>query len=211
MKQIADLISREPHIVPDLTFESFWRECPRKIGRKDAEKVYEKLSGGDRIRAIDGMIRHREGNPQWQNQALIPHPATFLRQERWNDDFTLAPRDEVIQGQTESPSNMVWSAMTQMFGNRWVDNYGKEPAKVPVWHSQLERLPIEQITRGLQETRDRGLQHPPSLPQFISFCKASRPLAALRALPRPEVPESVVDEALAQIEDPIIKKYLKKG
>ncbi len=200
----------EPALPPDLSFDRFWREYPRKTGDKaKARKLFDGLATGDRQAAIDGAIFHREHNPQWQDHSLITHPTTFLNQRRWENDITRRPQDEAIAAQSNSPGNMVWSAMVQMFGKRWIDSFGKDPAKFPVWGTQLDRLSEYQVLRGIAEVRDRKLEHPPSLPQFIGYCRVVD-LPELKSLPRPDVPESVVNAALDLL-DPSVRKYLEGG
>lgn len=67
-------------------FETFWQFYPRKVGKGDARKAFVaaiKLTTiEDMLAAIERYKRHK---PDWQH---FCHPGTWLRQERWEDDWT---------------------------------------------------------------------------------------------------------------------------
>ena len=68
-----------------VTFEEFWEAYDYKVGKKKAEAVWAQKTEGDRIkalRAIKPYNYHLATNPR----AKL-HPETFLRNERYNDDF----------------------------------------------------------------------------------------------------------------------------
>lgn len=72
-------------------FGDFWEKWPksRRSSRPKAQKSYEKAikSGVSHEQIIDGLQRHRAVWGQWSShdEQFIPHPATWLNQERWND------------------------------------------------------------------------------------------------------------------------------
>jgi hypothetical protein len=68
-----------------IAFEEFWAIYPRKVGKIDAQKAYEKailLTTIDKIRVAAQSLaaRSKTMEPQY-----IPHPATWLNQGRWDD------------------------------------------------------------------------------------------------------------------------------
>ena len=70
-------------------FEEFWRAYPRKVGKGAARKAYLKvmelrLATHDVV--ISAVLRYI---PLWATKKprFIPHPATWLNQERWEDDI----------------------------------------------------------------------------------------------------------------------------
>ncbi len=66
------------------TFDNFWWAYPRKVGRKPAKAVWDKLTlYGVKPEAImAGLRRYMADKPDWQAWC---HPVTFLRQERFSD------------------------------------------------------------------------------------------------------------------------------
>lgn len=73
-------------------FERFWREYPRKIARKDAEKAWSKIP---LHKLVDVMNAVRLHTLAWKQQGtekqFIPYPATWLRGARWEDEIEVAP------------------------------------------------------------------------------------------------------------------------
>lgn len=69
-------------------FEKFWGVYPRKVGKAAALKAFEKAAKkADPAYIIMYVITWcNQGNlPEMQ---YIPHPTTWLNQERWNDDLS---------------------------------------------------------------------------------------------------------------------------
>lgn len=67
-------------------FERFWNAYPRRIGKGAARKAFEKalkLATGDEI--MTGLRRQASYFAS-QEQRFIPHPTTWLNQERWADE-----------------------------------------------------------------------------------------------------------------------------
>lgn len=64
-------------------FSTFWSRYPKRVGRRDAEKAFEragKRADFDAIMAgLDRYVRKRDDRP-WCN------PATWLNQDRWTDE-----------------------------------------------------------------------------------------------------------------------------
>lgn len=70
-------------------FEQFWNEYPRKVAKKKAQTLFAKLKLGEELFSkIMAALRAQKLSSQWQNPTYIPHPTTWLSQERWNDEFT---------------------------------------------------------------------------------------------------------------------------
>jgi len=73
-----------------LRFEKWWQNYPRKESRKKAEERFLALTEIKRLECEDKT-------PGWLNAhktagtpiQYIPHPTTFLNQERWNDDVSV--------------------------------------------------------------------------------------------------------------------------
>ena len=91
--------TRQPTAKPktdrDAAFEAFWKAYPRKVGKPDAKTKFStacKRFPLDEI--MEGLARYKfRDDPQY-----IPHPATWLHQERWRD---------VQQDLTDDPYGLV--------------------------------------------------------------------------------------------------------
>lgn len=71
-----------------MTFEDFWKMYPRKVGKKKARTLFDKISPALH-KQIEEAIENYKLTEQWQkeNGKFIPHPYTFLYQERWEDEI----------------------------------------------------------------------------------------------------------------------------
>lgn len=70
-------------------FESFWRAYPRRVGKGAAKKVWGRLNVSAQLQdAMMQALTWQCQRLQWQRDGgqFIPHPATWLRQERWLDE-----------------------------------------------------------------------------------------------------------------------------
>ena len=94
--------SRSISIIPQL-FERFWEAYPRKVGKAAAEKSFAKCVGKDRETQqaiLDQMLKALEWQKrtdQWQEAEFIPHPATWLNQQRWKDEPAIDPAEADAQ------------------------------------------------------------------------------------------------------------------
>ena len=73
-------------------FESFWKIYPRKIGKGLARKAYEKALKKNGVEKINSAAVVFAENSKSKDPKFIPHPSTWLNQERW-DDVIDAPKD----------------------------------------------------------------------------------------------------------------------
>lgn len=67
-------------------FEQFWKAYPRRIGKGAARKSFEKAL---KLESFDGIMAglHRQmAYYASKEQQFIPHPTTWLNQERWSDE-----------------------------------------------------------------------------------------------------------------------------
>ena len=75
----------------DALFDKFWSEYPRKVGKGDAHKAWDKLKltvDSALPDIIFAALEQQKGWDQWQREGgrYIPHPATWLNQQRWEDE-----------------------------------------------------------------------------------------------------------------------------
>ena len=72
----------------DDAFDQFWSVYPRKVGKKDAVKVWNQIRPNPDLtnQIVQGVERWKRSE-QWTKDdgRFIPYPATFLRGERWNE------------------------------------------------------------------------------------------------------------------------------
>ena len=69
-------------------FDVFWRAYPRKTGKGDARKKFTRALEKTTFETIMNALERVKSSAQWQRDGgqFIPHPATWLNQERWDDD-----------------------------------------------------------------------------------------------------------------------------
>lgn len=85
------------------TFEDFWAIWPKREAKKDARRAWEKLRAQDKIAAVTALPQHVA---RWRREGRvrnhIPHPATWLNGERWEDELgeIFAPVQRVASGQS---------------------------------------------------------------------------------------------------------------
>lgn len=83
-------------------FEEFWSEYPRKVSRKAALRAFRTAVGDGRLcdsrrealfRDVMRGLRAHKRSSQWNRDGgqYIPHPSTWLNQERWNDEVDCDP------------------------------------------------------------------------------------------------------------------------
>lgn len=108
-------------------FEKFWNEYPRKVAKKKALASYEKIENlevtHEKIMAALNAYKQSE---QWQEKhgQFIPHPATWLNQERWNDEPPRkAEKKAFYHGQPMQKFNGKWKVLEK---GQWNWYGGKE-------------------------------------------------------------------------------------
>lgn len=69
-------------------FDTFWSAYPRKVGKGAAKKSFEKALKKTDLKTILNAVEAQKQSTQWQRDGgdFIPYPATWLNQERWDDD-----------------------------------------------------------------------------------------------------------------------------
>lgn len=72
------------------SFEAFWGVYPRKIGKGAARVAFEKAIKKASPITILAMAGAYANKPDLPDLQFIPHPATWLNQERWTDDLNAA-------------------------------------------------------------------------------------------------------------------------
>lgn len=71
----------------DAAFEAFWIEYPVHRGKKTARDIWKRKNLDERIDdLVEDVTRRVAKDDQWK-RGFIPHPSTYLRQERWEDEL----------------------------------------------------------------------------------------------------------------------------
>ena len=69
-------------------FEEFWAAYPRKVGKEDARKAFVKLNPDAGLLAVmlDAVATSAKSEHWAKDKQFIPHPATWIRGKRWQDE-----------------------------------------------------------------------------------------------------------------------------
>lgn len=72
----------------DAAWVRFWADYPRKTAKAEARKAFtkawKKLPDGDEEQILTGGLERAKAS--WVDAQFIPHAATWLNGERWNDE-----------------------------------------------------------------------------------------------------------------------------
>ena len=76
-------------------FDEFWSLYPRKLAKAAARKAWAKLTPEQQLMAAKAIDTHCQ---YWKTKEteleFIPHPATWLNQERWEDELVIEPKKQ---------------------------------------------------------------------------------------------------------------------
>lgn len=98
--QLALVDSPSPE--PDrASFDLFWSHYPRKVGKKEARLVWDRIKPSwnlyyQIIENIQARVDAEEWTPE--RKRYIPHAATYLSKERWEDEVMPAPASQPNRG-----------------------------------------------------------------------------------------------------------------
>ena len=77
-----------------MTFENFWSQYPKKVGKLTAKRSWEKLSQENQQKALEAIVEHRKywtaKGTEWE---FIPHASTWLNQERFEDELVIEQKE----------------------------------------------------------------------------------------------------------------------
>ena len=90
-------------------FDVFWSLYPRKVGKKVAKESFQKKGCSAIMAKIELAIGDQSKSEDWQrdNGRYIPHPATWLNQERWDDEGTVAPKRKSLFDKPETKGELL--------------------------------------------------------------------------------------------------------
>ena len=85
------------------SFDLFWAKYPRRDGKKDALKAWNKLNPDEALfKRIMVSLEAQIQTAQWQKAMREPGmpyvklPAGWLRSERWNDEAICGPKEPTL-------------------------------------------------------------------------------------------------------------------
>lgn len=69
-------------------FKTFYAAYPRRVGRPEAWRAWKQMDGDSRLDPIMAGLERWRLSAQWMKDGgqFIPHPSTWLRQKRWEDE-----------------------------------------------------------------------------------------------------------------------------
>jgi hypothetical protein len=78
----------KPYSTIEEAFESFWNEYPNRKGKGKAREAFKKAIKKTGISTMVEAVRKQRQGSQWKKDEgrYIPYPATWLNQERWEDE-----------------------------------------------------------------------------------------------------------------------------
>ena len=67
-------------------FDHFWALYPRRVAKLAARKAWAKVDPAQHVAILEALVSWR---PVWRDkdQEYLPHPATWLNGERWEDEL----------------------------------------------------------------------------------------------------------------------------
>jgi hypothetical protein len=83
-------VSSYEHLEDDPEFLAWWYVYPKKQAKGDAKKAWQQTAAvRPKTAALIKATRAAMASEQWRKEkgAYIPLPATYLRQERWDDVY----------------------------------------------------------------------------------------------------------------------------
>lgn len=81
------------------SFEMFWINYPKKLGKAGALKAWKKLNPAEPLlKAIFEALEQQKGCEQWtkENGQFVPYPASWLNGRRWEDEFKTKKEPELV-------------------------------------------------------------------------------------------------------------------
>lgn len=93
-------------------FDEFWRLYPRSTGKGAAKAAFVKALRKTTLQALLEAAWRFAHDPNLPEPQFIPHPATWLNQERW-EDGALPPRTD---GRRPSPSDRTAANLDEIMG-----------------------------------------------------------------------------------------------
>ena len=107
---VSDTVTVTPENATDIAFDEFWNEYPRKVGKKDARRAYEKALKSTDSETMIRAVTAQRSSGQWTRDGgkYIPNPATWLNQGRWDDE--IQPKEKPPKQKTAPSESHTYTA-----------------------------------------------------------------------------------------------------
>jgi len=69
------------------TFDDFWLIYPRRVAKKDAKRAWDKITPKVQMQALIALADWRQVWLSRGELQYVPHPASWLNGERWDDEL----------------------------------------------------------------------------------------------------------------------------
>jgi hypothetical protein len=110
-------------------FESFWKLYPRKVAKRAAQKIWQRLNSLEQKQALDAIPNHvKYWKLKMTEQDFIPHPSTWLNQGRFEDELVIEepkPKEPKANPWWATDSDILKKAsevgVTPRSGESWAD------------------------------------------------------------------------------------------
>lgn len=90
--------SSSPPVTEPAGFLDFWTVYPRKVGKGAARVRWKKINPDAALaERITLAVCAQRLWKSWEDVQFIPHPSTWLNEERWNDETTKGPPTSLNQ------------------------------------------------------------------------------------------------------------------
>lgn len=90
---IAEITTENTTDTLSADFEAFWQQYPRKTAKKAALLAWRRAKiPQSELPSVLAALAEQKKSQQWTKDGgrFIPHPATWINQERWKDETTIA-------------------------------------------------------------------------------------------------------------------------
>lgn len=120
----TELDPKELEILNDIAqkFDEFWDAYPRKKGKGQARKAFERALKKTDMETILEGVREYIANGRWEDEQFIAYPATWLNGERWSDEYG----SKAVRA-TPGPGKREWVKQYHYAGQHWACNPGEFP------------------------------------------------------------------------------------
>lgn len=79
------------------TFDDFWALYPKRVARKDAERAWRKIDAAIYPHILERLYHWRRAWLERGELQYVPHAATWLNGERWEDELPSAAHASHVQ------------------------------------------------------------------------------------------------------------------
>jgi hypothetical protein len=116
-------LEREPLNNNSNAFDEFWSVYPRKLGKGEAKRAFEKAVSKHGADVVMNGVMSLAADPNLPEPQFIPRAATWLNGERWGDDpYPPKPgvkADRFVKPAADIPGARAWVRALHDQGEHW--------------------------------------------------------------------------------------------